>query len=74
MCSYDLNRLKLELGVETLRELQEELLLRPTGTTFHERFLRHLATLGVWMSPLPEDQSSQDPTPLTLTYIHTKAF
>jgi hypothetical protein len=54
MTSFDLKRLQTETGTSTLRELQGELLLRPPGRSFHERMLRHLATLGVWLSP-PSD-------------------
>ena len=45
--AYDLEYLQLDMGADTLRELQEEILLKPAGTSFYERFLRHLASMGV---------------------------
>ena len=65
MTDYDLRRLHTEMGTTTLRDLQSELLLRPPGTSFHERFLRHLATMNVWLSPPPNPNSPDDILSLT---------
>ena len=66
MSAYDLECCQLDMGADTLRELQEEILLKPVGTSFYERFLRHLATTGVWLSPLYNGEEGEPAPPLTV--------
>ena len=66
MSAYDLECLQLEMGADTLRELQEEFLLKPAGTSFYERFLGNLATMGVCLSPLYNGEEGEPAPPLTV--------
>ena len=57
-------------GCQDLRSLQDELLLRPAPSQFHERLLRHLGCMGVWLGSVPNEAAAKVLSITGATFSH----